>query len=202
MPDFCTCGAQLPEDALFCHKCGKPQRDYLASVEDEPEPPPPPPPLPPAPVPIGFRNAAAVRVALIAGGLASLMSIFAGPLFLLTSILGGFFAVYLYSRRTGETLSVASGARLGWLSGLFVFVVMSVLSVVAIEQISQPEVVATIHENMKKLPVAVSDEDVTRMIDLVRSPAGVPVILISSFFLSTLLPAFGGAVGARLLRRD
>ncbi len=34
MPDFCTCGAQLPLDALFCHKCGKPQRDV---IEPEPE---------------------------------------------------------------------------------------------------------------------------------------------------------------------
>ena len=34
MPDFCTCGAQLPPDSLFCHKCGKPQRDV---IEPEPE---------------------------------------------------------------------------------------------------------------------------------------------------------------------
>src|ERR1017187_9471093 len=30
MPEFCTCGAQLPPDSLFCHKCGKPQRDVMA----------------------------------------------------------------------------------------------------------------------------------------------------------------------------
>ena len=33
MADFCTCGAELPPDALFCHKCGKPQREIV-----EPEP--------------------------------------------------------------------------------------------------------------------------------------------------------------------
>ena len=33
MPEFCSCGAQLPPDALFCHKCGKPQRDIV-----EPDP--------------------------------------------------------------------------------------------------------------------------------------------------------------------
>ena len=27
MPETCTCGAQLPPDSLFCHKCGKPQRE-------------------------------------------------------------------------------------------------------------------------------------------------------------------------------
>ena len=28
VPEYCTCGAQLPPDARFCHKCGKPQYDY------------------------------------------------------------------------------------------------------------------------------------------------------------------------------
>src|SRR5579862_3192296 len=68
VPDSCTCGAQLPPDARFCHKCGKPQRDEPLLV-DEPVVVPPPPPLappPPAP-PISFRNAIAVRVALATG---------------------------------------------------------------------------------------------------------------------------------------
>ena len=29
MPDFCTCGAELPPDARFCHRCGKPQREEV-----------------------------------------------------------------------------------------------------------------------------------------------------------------------------
>ena len=41
VPEYCTCGAKLPEDALFCHKCGKPQREDLIVAE----PPPPPPPF-------------------------------------------------------------------------------------------------------------------------------------------------------------
>ena len=70
MPEFCTCGAQLPPDALFCHKCGKPQREILA-----PEPPSEEqaaaPPLPPTSrwdsLPLDFRNAAAVRIGLMPG---------------------------------------------------------------------------------------------------------------------------------------
>src|SRR5262249_61629136 len=89
VPEFCTCGAKLPEDALFCHKCGKPQRDYLANVEREPAPPPPLPPPPPAPLPINFRNPVAVRVGLNAGSLASVMTLVASPLFLIASILVG-----------------------------------------------------------------------------------------------------------------
>ena len=30
MPEFCTCGAELPPDARFCHRCGKPQREETA----------------------------------------------------------------------------------------------------------------------------------------------------------------------------
>ncbi len=38
MPDFCTCGAQLPPDALFCHKCGKPQREIAPVAAEAPAP--------------------------------------------------------------------------------------------------------------------------------------------------------------------
>src|SRR6202034_1529404 len=40
VPEFCTCGAQLPPDARFCHKCGKPQYDYPGLDEPEPATPP------------------------------------------------------------------------------------------------------------------------------------------------------------------
>jgi len=128
--------------------------------------------------------------------------IMGGPIFLVTSILGGAFAVFLYSRRTGETLSVINGARLGWISGLFGFLVLSVLVLLVVMQISQPEVATALREQMKKSPVPVSETDVNQMIDFMRSPPGVPAILIFLFLLSTVLPAFGGAVGAKLFRRD
>ncbi|MEI9814090.1 MAG: zinc ribbon domain-containing protein [Acidobacteriota bacterium] len=72
MPEFCTCGAQLPADARFCHKCGKPQRDEPVM---EPEVATPvvvpveavPPPV--AAAPINLRNGIAVQSALLACGL-------------------------------------------------------------------------------------------------------------------------------------
>src|SRR5690349_539348 len=67
VPQFCTCGTQLVEDARFCHKCAKPTRDEPVFVE---EPAPvaefvaPPPPLPVEPPPIGLKNGLAIRIAL------------------------------------------------------------------------------------------------------------------------------------------
>src|SRR5688572_10120186 len=71
----CTCGAQLPPDARFCHKCGKPQYE-MTVLEDEPAPAPPPAPIaaePPKPTGISLRNPAAARAAMAAGGITSLL---------------------------------------------------------------------------------------------------------------------------------
>jgi len=39
MPDNCTCGAELPPDSLFCHKCGKPQREIRGDGAGKRPPP-------------------------------------------------------------------------------------------------------------------------------------------------------------------
>src|SRR5262249_13691340 len=133
VPEFCTCGAKLPEDARFCHKCGKPQRDEPLLVEETP-PPPPLPPTAAAPKfpPIGFHNGPAVRLALLLGLLSLLMSSLLGQLvmpamFLFWLIVAGFLCVLLYRRRTGQRLSMINGAHLGWICGLFVFAIAVVL---------------------------------------------------------------------------
>ena len=78
--EFCTCGARLPEDARFCHKCGKPQREEpeIEALAREAEPtveveaaPIPTATAPPALSTIGFRNPVAVRAAVIASAFAT-----------------------------------------------------------------------------------------------------------------------------------
>ena len=34
MPEFCTCGTRLVEDARFCHRCGRPTSEEV--VEETP----------------------------------------------------------------------------------------------------------------------------------------------------------------------
>jgi hypothetical protein len=206
VPEFCTCGAQLPPDARFCHKCGKPQRDEPLLVEDE-QPvvaPPPPAPAPAEPAPISFRNANAVRVALVTGIpvvlLTGLLASIAGRLTLALPVAGGFFAVYLYRRRTGQKVTVLAGARLGWISGIIVFAILTLLLTGVVLMLSQPDFVQNIRDQITKMP-ALSQEEVTRNLDLLRTPSGLAVALLDTFLLYTLLTALGGAGGAWFLNR-
>ena len=144
MPEYCTCGAELPPDARFCHRCGKPQREEPGPETVEPTPENAPalvtgaPPLPAtAPPPSGpprvnFRNKTAVRIGLLMGGAASLLSalpaVFLGlPGVALWWICAGFLSVYFYRRRTGYLLTVDNGLRMGWITGLLGSTIMSVV---------------------------------------------------------------------------
>ena len=200
MPEFCTCGARLPEDARFCHKCGKPQRDepLLAELEAPPPPPPPMPELPPAaePVPIGFHNRVAVQVALFTGVLGFSFSALTG-LFAIIFMAGcGFFAVYWYSRRTGQLLSPVSGAYLGWITGMFGSLIVVTLMALALKQ---PEVIGKMKEQWDTYA---TPETVSQMLQMISSPASLSMILAMVFVFLTLLPTAGGAMGAFLLGRQ
>lgn len=201
MPEYCTCGAQLPPDARFCHKCGKPQREEDVPVEEQPIViAPPPPPEPPEPPAISFRNAIAVRVALATGIPMFLLSAVAGPLALAVPVAGGFFAVYLYRRRTGQKVTVLAGARLGWISGIIVFAIVTLLLTLVMLLLSQPEFVQSMRDQMAKMST-ISQDELTKRIELLRTPSGLALGLLDTFLSYTLLTALGGAVGAKILSR-
>ena len=202
MPEYCTCGAQLPPDARFCHKCGKPQREEDVPVEEQPIviAPPPPPVQPAEPPPISFRNAMAVRVALATGIPMFLLSAVAGPLALAVPVAGGFFAVYLYRRRTGQKVTVLAGARLGWISGIIVFAIVTVVLTLVMVMLSQPDFMQSMRDQMAKMS-SVSQDELTKRIELLRTPSGLALGLLDAFLSYTLLTALGGAVGAKILNR-
>src|SRR5882724_2699045 len=127
MPEFCSCGAQLPEDARFCHKCGKPQREEI-TVEQ-----PPPPPIMAAPAAgawtgaPSFHNPVAVRVGLFVASIATFLCLALPFGFVVWLPSAGFTSVYLFRRRTGQSLSVRNGARMGWISGILSFLIITVM---------------------------------------------------------------------------
>lgn len=201
VPDACTCGAKLPPDARFCHKCGKPQFDMPVYEREEETPPPPAASAPPPPpvLDVGFRNPIAVRI----GALVALPGFFAvtlsGPIPLLPLIwlfAAGFLSVYLYRRRTGLVLSAGSGARMGWMTGLFAFLILLVLLTTVALAVSDPRIAAELLEGMRARGVELEAEHV---VEAFQSFSGVVQIVLLSFIAFTLFPAIGGALGATLL---
>jgi hypothetical protein len=175
----------------------------VAAVEAPPEAPPV---ITPAPPRIGFHNGLAVRVALVAGALAFLCSIITGqlsntqPLAMVWMAGGGFLAVYLYKKRTGQKLSMASGAHLGWICGVFGFVVVIVALAGTAVMLSDPAMVSAMRDQLhaRGMPDAATEQ----MLNIFHTPSGLSTALAVSFVLFTILPAFGGAIGAKLLDRD
>ncbi len=206
----CTCGAELPDGARFCHKCGRPQRDEdrLPAAEIVPQEAPPvllPPPATPTP---GFSNPLAVRTALLFGSLSALLNSipfvsFGCCLWLVGS---GFLAVYLYSRRTGALLAVGGGAYLGWMTGLFTFVITIFLTGVnfAIQPGARTGFRQAIEQQLQKMPA--QDEIARQVIAFLTSPAGMAMFLlfylVVAFLGMVALSIAGGALGAKVMEKD
>jgi len=148
----CTCGATLPDDARFCHRCGKPQyeEDILRLHQQESPVAPVSAPTPSGPpdARISFHNRRAVGVSVAVG----LLAIFG--FFLLSAVapatvevlvlplfcFAGFAAALLYSNQTGERMTPQSGARIGFMTALWAFLVIMILATFVVIAISNDEV--------------------------------------------------------------
>ena len=211
MPDFCTCGAELPPDAKFCHKCGKPQFEYPHIDEHLPvQAPVLPPPLPgasPAPAEISFHNKTAVRISFMVAVLA-IVFILPGPQFLpVPRLIGGFFlagfvAALWYERRTGQRLSMRSGARIGWITGVFSFAMFVAMFTAIMIGVATEGGLAEVYKNHKN-QMPPPDPTVQQTLDkLLSDPTAmvmfILLVLVFFFVVFTTLPMLGGAVGAKL----
>lgn len=157
---------------------------------------------PPEPTAISLRNGAAVRSALLGCGLALVLSVVLGPLGLelLALIGGGFAAVFLYRRSTGQAVSVLNGIRLGWISGIFVFTLVTIATTLTVLALSQPELAAQLKDQMLKSSYPA--DEVTALFEGLQNPSGIGIRLLYGFVSSTLLMGFGAAIGAKLLSRN
>jgi hypothetical protein len=146
----------------------------------------------------------AVRVAMLSGSMAFLLMILSGPLRVPAAsaiglVAAGFLAVYLYQRRTGQHLSMAHGAHLGWISGIFGFAITAVVLALVRAALSDPTVLEAMREQMK---TAGNQVDIDQVIAALRTGSGLLEAVAVMFFMFTVLPACGGALGAKLLDRD
>jgi len=206
MPELCTCGSKLAEDALFCHKCGKPQREIFGATAPAAEfaAPVAPPPLAPLPPLLNFHNRIAVRIALLMAACATLLGLTLLPF--LNWVAAGFFAVFLYRRRTGLLLDVGAGMRLGWITGIL----MSGMWIVIFTAQELPDLFSgrlssLFLQSMKRLPAQdpAVQQQMTRFI---QSGPGLFTVLLFSlvvmFIIITCLSMAGGALGAKLTGRN
>jgi hypothetical protein len=209
MLEFCTCGAQLPPDSLFCHKCGKPQRDV---IEPEPEPgtidesvPAAPAPVvaAPQPPPLNFHNLVAVRIAFVVAPVAFLLS-WVPALNLLLWIAAGFLAVYFHRRRTGVPLNVRSGVRLGWITGVLMFAVTTVIFTLTVVPLAANGGIVTLFR--QQLRNNASDPNVQEALRMLETTPGLAAILLVMLFMLfvfiTLLSMAGGALGSKFVSRN
>jgi hypothetical protein len=205
MPDFCSCGAQLPPDALFCHKCGKPQREIQAVEPVEPPveaPPPPPSAPPPQPLPLNFHNPIAVRIAFVVALVTALLS----WLPLLNIILwtgAGFIAVFLYRRRTGYLLTVRAGVQMGWITGVMSFAITTVLFTATLLPTALAGGVGAMFQQQFK---NATDPNVQEALRMFESGPGLAFLLIVTlimlFVFICALSMAGGALGAKFVGHD
>jgi hypothetical protein len=122
--------------------------------------------------------------------------------------LGAGFLAVLFSRRLGIGIRAAAGARLGALSGLFFFTILTLLeaSAVAVRHKSA-EVRSEMIDKIQQAAARYPGPEVQPFLDFAKSPGGLAFMMAASlvfgFAAFVLLGGIGGALGAAILgRRD
>ncbi len=135
-----------------------------------------------------------IVVVVITGQISVLQAL--GPLWLMA---GGFFAVFLYRRRTRQRVTALSGAHLGWLAGIFGFLIMAVILTFIAVAMSEPSAVSALRSQWSGAGRSEADFEV--MLDAFHNPVKIAAIFSMILLLFSILPAFGGALGAKFLDR-
>ncbi len=149
------------------------------------------------PVGISFKNSRAVVISLVvaAGAVVGFLPIayLAPALFPVFLFAVGFVAVRIYKGRSAEALSTSAGARLGWMTGLWIFLVYSVLLAVAAMAAASPEIWKQWQTTWSRLPQTAAASNLSQHEFMMQLLIAFPFF----FFLFTLLPGLGGILGAK-----
>jgi hypothetical protein len=157
---------------------------------------------------IGLGNRQAVGTALVTAVVALILLMIPLPLapffHVVWLLAAGFVAVYVYRRHTGEEVTLRSGARLGWLTGLFCYMFLLVLLVAG-------TIVISTRGGMEELARQIRAQaqpgvDVDSVLQVLQSPGefafAIVAVLALLFMFLTTIPMIGGAVGAKVLERE
>ncbi len=160
---------------------------------------------------INFSNGAAVRVALLVAAIAMVLFVplagFSGmPLLgiILPTLAAGVLSVWFYQRRTGANLTVLAGARMGWITGVFLFALFLILFTISVIPAIESGEMQKIQE--AALQGSFSEADMARLKEIFENPVmlGFSILLFMGIYFvgATTLSSLGGMLGAKLLGRN
>jgi len=161
-----------------------------------------PPPAVVAPVPLSFRNPIAVRVGFLTAGLVCLLMMIPGVnlLSILWLLGAGCFSVWIYKRRTGQRLTVRGGARMGWITGVLSFALLTILFTLSVVAIQRAGGLGMLKDRLSDLSIQQSALD--EAAKMLQNPMEILKSLVVMFIVITLTCTAGGALGAKLLGKD
>ena len=119
------------------------------------------------------------------------------PLAPLVLCAAGFFAARMYAHRLAEPLSTASGARLGWMTGLWLFIVFAIAFAFISLVVSNPESWEQLKATSAALPQTSKLFTLSQHDFVLQLLYSLPLL----FFFLTLLPGLGGMLGAKMSAR-
>lgn len=160
---------------------------------------------------INFSNGAAVRVALLVAAISMVLFVplagFSGmPLLgiILPTLAAGVLSVWFYQRRTGANLTVLAGARMGWITGVFLFALFLILFTISVIPAIESGEMQKIQE--AALQGSFSETDMARLKEIFENPVmlGLSILLFMGIYFvgATTLSSLGGMLGAKLLGRN
>lgn len=205
MPEYCTCGTKLVEGARFCHKCGRPTSGEPELQVEMPRMVFAPPPLPMADARVSFANPVVLRIAFAAAALSILLDSIPLVNFLciVWAMGAGFMAVWMFSKRTGLPVSVTSGAKMGWITGVFSFVISTILVTTTLVLNGQK-----LADEFRRQFTATwsNDPNYQQLLSTFENPTTfatlIILVLVLFFLLLSLASVAGGALGARFSNKQ
>jgi hypothetical protein len=154
---------------------------------------------------VSFANPAALRIAFAAAALSILLDSI--PLLSVLCIIwamgAGFMAAWMYRKRTGRPVSVGNGAKLGWITGVFSSVILTIMVTVTVifngDKLTE--------EFRRQMAVAWSkDPNYQQLLSTFENPASfatmIVVMLFCIFLVLSLASVAGGALGARFSNKE
>jgi hypothetical protein len=161
---------------------------------------------------INFGNKTAVGVSIMVAALTLfllIVLILAVPpsrvLCPLVFCAGGYLAATVYVRASGETLSPQNGARMGFMTCLWAFLVVLAFMAITVLSMSNPDVRQSWHQQVQQMQQAQTTPELAQTIKVLEDPAEfVKYMLLGSALLFcgwTLLSMLGGILGARFSAR-